>query len=198
MSSPRELIFRDDPEAKTRLWACSKCGRAYADKEWAESCCRPAICDCGAECDEPYTACRSCRSKKEQEQLAAAFEKAPKVEWSAFEGDCLCCPYCEKYSIGPDALLDDHEDMGGYLPTWAWGCVEKRVTIDAERFIADELERHNWFEEAFDAVTGLSELQAFLDDWTAKNIPPAYEPGDVVVTFEKIAAEREAELAEDA
>lgn len=153
--------------------ACGKCGLTAIDQEAAERCCRPTLCGCGAECEKGRTACKACRDSNRAAARKKAFEQATKIQAADYSG-WLYCESADKFFESLDDLLEHYYDRDD-IPTWAWACTEKRLSLDALELVSYQLECQEWFDGACDYIPGdLAELQAALDA-VAAAIPPAQE-----------------------
>lgn len=114
-AKPKIMYDSDEAAQKVTLtgWRSRK-GHFYGDNEhlarWDG--CTHQICDCGAEMERGWTACYSCRDKKQLEK----YEALPFKEWDGetpltlhdddeyfWEEDGLLC-YCEMNDLKPEDL----------------------------------------------------------------------------------------------
>lgn len=66
------------------VWYCDKCHFVKREQAEAESCCRPRVCECGAECQGHYTSCNACQHERDEKRIAARVALArhvPEAEW---------------------------------------------------------------------------------------------------------------------
>jgi hypothetical protein len=195
-ATPIECIQKGGDPEKTVIWACGTCKLAKASKEDALECCAPYVCEkCGK---EVKSYCEDCSKKKQWAREKATYDKAKKVMLSEYSGDWLFCDRCNEYHPDVDSLLDAHDDDDD-PPTWAWGTTEQPFTLDAERIISDELESQEFYEDAFDNISGesLKELQTFLDAWLKKQDMKSYMVDyGTVVDIEALVNQRRKEQDE--
>lgn len=183
MGDVRELVFRGDD--KTRLYACSDCGKAYsptiyacrddlaheAAKRAAMDCCAPRHCTiCGVEVEQPWTACRPCRERNSLQKCAIIH----RAEWTdPVQHDGMAGEWGEGYSSSVNALLeawaDEHWVKIGPQhppPAYCWPCKPSKFEIDPERALESALEEMH--EDACDQIVDADEFYDFIEAWNAK------------------------------
>ena len=156
--------------APTRVYACGKCGHVKSSDVEAESCCRPSICPCGKNPNDPgWTLCNDCRRSKEIERERARFEKAEKV--TAWDGPVYLEGAGNEFFSDLEEFLqwwqDEAVDWDGEPPAYVWTC-HVRNTVSAD--VSDITEHIEWPEGMEDAeLKGLDELRAAVDAFNAAN-----------------------------
>lgn len=192
-ASPLELLLKGGDPEKIVLWGCGTCHVSAKSQEDAIECCAPFVCEkCGK---EVKSYCEDCSKKERQAREQVTFDKAKKVMLSEYAGDWVFCDHCDEYFADVDSLLDAHDD-DAELPTWAWGTTEQPSTLDAERIISEQLESQEFYEDAFENISGeaVKELQTFLDAWLKKQDMKSYMVDhSVVVDFEALVNARRKE-----
>src|SRR3990172_7322010 len=75
-----ELCF--DSGAKAGVWYCGECGTTHPEKQMAEKCCNPYICECGKELPrkEHRTRCKDCAHRQLADRNARRLAEATLVE----------------------------------------------------------------------------------------------------------------------
>lgn len=152
-------------------WFCGKCGQIKHDKNLAESCCKPAVCDCGKEIEEKYyTSCKICRFENDRKREQNRFNKAEKLtEWDGpvflegYGNDGYCSDLSEFLDYISDEEIEENEIK------YVWCCEEVPL---ANLDIDEVLNNHT--EEAYegfsiDDFNGLDELRAAVDIFNKKN-----------------------------
>ena len=157
-----ELFHADGRTAG--VYYCAQCRHVHREKQLAEECCKPHICECGAECAKHWCICDECRSKKDIARELARFEKAEKVtEWSG----PVCEPQGDRYARNIDELLELLEEDA--TPEYVWTCSARPVCqLDYDKIIEHATEdAYEEFES--DSLDGDVELMAALDAFNAAN-----------------------------
>lgn len=117
-----ELFHQDGRSAE--IYYCGQCRIVHRTQGFAEQCCKPNICECGAECPQYYTSCNECRRKKDIARERERFEKADKVTtWDGPVAD----PHSERYGANLDELLELLDCDGFEPPEYVWTCNERPV-----------------------------------------------------------------------
>jgi hypothetical protein len=171
----KELVTRGTD--KVVALYCGKCGIVHPliHPEWAEQCCKPAICECGQPKRAGHTACDACWKASQAAKEQARFEKAEKIPFESYKIDFL---YCE--GLGNDGFVPESE-LGEILgemapkdrPKWMWACKEIGLRkLDAVDLVASLTE--DLYEDA-DEQVDTDELQRVLDEWHAKQHVISYE-----------------------
>jgi len=186
----RELVFRDDPSAETKLYACGECGACYSPKnvgvqnaiDMAKSCCVPArhTCRvCGAAIPKYRTLCKR---HAEQAQLRKAAQIDAK-DWSdpVQHDEAPGGWNGEGYFSSPDELREHWEDhhwitIGPQVPppAYCWPCIPRTLLLDPERILDQALE--DMPEEAADEIVDADDLFDFIEAWNAKQTCVTWYP----------------------
>jgi hypothetical protein len=146
-------------------YACSECGRVFNTKNLAEICCEPAICECGRTCRKPWTACDTCLEKKRQDKERQKFEAAEKLPWEKYDGPVY---FNDEYYSDVEEMADCLACAGIELPKYVWACRKFGLTLNAVDIISRELESQEFYEDAFEHVVAISQLQEAIDEWSEK------------------------------
>lgn len=189
VAAPIECVQKGGDPEKTVIWACGTCKIAKETKEAALECCALWRCDeCQKDAPKYHTLCDDCRRKKDQAKAQARYNKAKKVKLAEYGGTWLFCDHCDEFFPDFDSFIDGHDGIElEDIPEWAWGTYEKKFSLDAENIVANELERDEMHEDAFENIpdAALKEMQEFFDKWTEKNPVVSFFPDDdIVVDFE--------------
>ena len=75
-------------------------------------------------------------------------------------------PYNEGYFTEIEELIDWCKDNGVEIPKYVWGTYKTKISIDGDSIVEDAC--CDLHEDAFSNITGLDELQEFLDEWCSK------------------------------
>lgn len=180
MIGPIELTVRGTDNVVAH--ACGKCRIVARTREEAERCCEPLTCDgCGAVI-KSY--CMPCAEARLAAQEAERFAKATKVAAAEYDGEYL---FVEDFA-GGDAGEGYFSDEGSLrdacasrdceVPAYAWACVARRMSLDADDVVESALESQEAREDAVDGISPLAmfELAAFLIGWAEKHGPVSYHP----------------------
>ncbi len=179
----RELVFRDDPNGKAKLYACGECGTCYSPKtfcgpgateqaqRFAEQCCTERVCatdGCDNTLGNKHPAggqmyCGPCAGRRQDDRKRARFLKVPtKVHARDYR-----CPvdgyetsvYCDGY--------DDPVDVDDARGEEEWGFALKPAPLP--QLDADDIVRslcEDLWEDAYDVFRGhVPDLQERLDAW---------------------------------
>jgi hypothetical protein len=144
-----------------------------------------------------YSLCVDCKEKHDQEREAARFEKAEKILEVDYDGPVFHENYPENdgYAASLDemmewffaeGLLDDGQLP---LPHYVWACKVRTLKLDAQSILEGVIS-DRFYEEAYDDLTGIDELQTALDAWCGVQTIESWEsdPGRaVLVDFEERA-----------
>ena len=176
----RELTFKGESEPK--LYACGKCGKAYSPKIYAsrddmthaaarraaDECCKPRFCDCGAELDSSWTACRTCRERR---RLA----EATIIEAAEYSGpvSAECAgEWGEGYSSDLAAMIEACHGTGEPVPAYCHPCTDHPLKIDPISILENATEEMH--EEAADQIVDADELITFISAWNKKQTCVTY------------------------
>jgi hypothetical protein len=146
-------------------YACPECGRVFNTKNLAEICCEPVICECGRTCRKPWTACDTCLEKNRQDKERQKFEAAEKLPWEKYDGPVYLN---DEYFVDVEDMADRFAYAGIELPEYVWACTTALLTLNAEEIISRELEAQEFYEDAFEHVVAISQLQEAIDEWSEK------------------------------
>ena len=155
-------LFTSEAKA-TGIFFCSKCRVVHRDRDGANKCCQPTLCqDCGVEIFQYYTKCNACLEMK---QLEAAQETE---DWCGmFVG--------EKFFSDEDSLVeylsdvDEVEDIDDF-PNYAFAATANVIPkLIAQDLVFNVIETD--VHEDFDVedLEGLAELQRGLDVFVNEN-----------------------------
>ena len=151
-----------------KAYQCEKCGSSYIDKNVADNCCQPRLCeDCG--CELPYkwymTICESCKDKRN-------FNRGKVLTMDEFlqsEYKDNMVYYNGEYYIDIDDCLEtlwDREELGGV--EYIKATDEYLHELDADSLI-EELECNtNCEDDLYVDKQGVTELEDFLNKWNYK------------------------------
>jgi hypothetical protein len=157
------------------IYHCEKCRVVHREKQLADECCLPRICDCGAECPQCYTVCDDCRRKKEREREAERFAKAEKVtEWNGAiysDGRGWNEGFFANVEDLEDWLACEEEDDGSQpdRPEYVWTCDDKPFCQLEYDHIIENATQEAY--EDWDAgnISGEKELKAAIEAFNEAN-----------------------------
>jgi hypothetical protein len=192
-AEPLALIVKGRVPDQVVAWACGRCGIVHQHEANARVC---LSCSCGRcgkprEKDQHESICGECHAKmfaeadeREAAKERSRYEKAAKVAWSAYGGECFYSPEADGGGGGEGFFWDQGEfldyfaEKGEEPPAYAWACNPTRLTLTAGDIIANALENGDFHEEAGEDIPrgAAEEMQAFLDEWTAEHSPVSYFP----------------------
>lgn len=190
----RELTFKG--ESATKLYACGKCGKAYSPKIYAcrddkahaaarraaEECCKPRFCDCGAELDSRWTACRPCREIK-------ILAKATIIEAADYSGPVIAeCAgeWGDGYSSDLAAMIEACHEVGDPVPAYCHPCTYHPLQIDPASILENATEEMH--EGAADQIVDADELTDFINAWNEKQTCVTYyEDRSRVIIIDRVA-----------
>jgi hypothetical protein len=198
-------------EATERMtYVCGRCDRWHLTRDEADACC---VCEepgCAATV-ERYTsrrkdhlpayneATRRARAEERSAQDRAAFEKARKVSWRAYDGpvfvDDGSTGSCgEGFYRNAAELLDWRTGDGATAPPWCWATRPMpRLALDADSILEGYLD--DYPEDAGDGLD-VAALQTALDAWCAGNQPVSFEADySTAIVFDDVATAPSAEAA---
>lgn len=176
----RELTFKG--ESVPQIYACGKCPRCYSPKIYAarddishaaarraaEECCKPRLCECGAELESPWTACAPCREKK-------ILAKATIIEAAEYSGPVSAQCRGEwggGYSSDLSAMIESCLDARVPVPSYCHPCTEYALKIDPISILERATEEMH--EDAADQIVDADELVAFIDGWNERQTCVTY------------------------
>lgn len=173
------------------IYACGKCGCVFNDLStaWrggestglasAEECCRPRICECGAECAPHRTACSLCLARKDRERTEARVQRATQYTVDTVPDGPLYVEDDHFFHDVPELLeWMDGEDLEG--PVVAWLCDVETPQLDpSDVFESFELRLELGSDVTLeDVVTDLEDLERAIKAWNAKQTPSLWSPRD--------------------
>jgi len=179
---------------EAQCFRCDKCNKAYMEKEAAEKCCAPKICEyCGAEMPPKYyyTACDFCREKRR-------YDNADKMSLAEYVDADPHLPVFTKTGelIMPDDMwvFDDwksHSD--DKRPEYVYGAISRFVKLDAEGIIENLNEQVTFEEDDVEMFSddALDEIWGFCANWNDRNEYEYYDENWKLVVI--IPAEKENE-----
>lgn len=121
-----------------------------------------------------YNTCYSeqCIHEREIERNAKKFEKATKSTYDKVPSHrkemmySEVYPYDEGYFSDLDELYEACEDNDIEIPEYVWSTVSNDITLNAVEIVENAC--CYLHEQAIHRITGIEELQEFLDKWCAK------------------------------
>lgn len=151
-----------------KVYECGICKKVYFDEKIAEDCCKNYNCeDCGVEIPRYRLLCDTCSLKRK-------FEKAEKLTkwdgWVYWEG----LGYNEGYFRDIGELIEHCEDEGIAVPDWVFTCTPTNHKLDIKYAI--EIMLDDAYEDAYEGLIDLDELEEFIDKWNAKQRIVTYYP----------------------
>jgi hypothetical protein len=162
-------LFRADG-TPTGIYHCEKCRIVHRTKQFADKCCAPLLCACGAGCPQYYTACDECRRKKYVEKERARFEAAEKVtEWSGAvfsDGYGLNEGYFSSVADFLDYWASEHDEEE--LPEYVWTC-----------------DSHSFCQLNYDHIIENATQESY-DDWDRDEIEGAEALKAAIETFNEV------------
>lgn len=180
-SAPIELFVRSGKSAG--VWACGTCRVIYGNLDAAAMCCAPRTCDCGvtfSKEDWPYTCCRPCKAKHDEERAQAQWDQAEKITEAQARGQVYDDDHGE-FHADIDAFLDwledaQHEHEDPDMRPRVYACTLSGLHYSAEHAIDSMLEDHH--EDARDELgeDACAQLQAMLDVWCAAQGVRSWDP----------------------
>jgi len=145
---------------------CSECRNVAQNKELAEGCCKPSLCDCGVEIHKYSTTCDKCREASDLVMVIENLAKAKRVHAAAFE-----MVFSDETSRNDGFFeLGDIEEVfeDSEMPFYVFKCKKECwAGLDAAEIIENEMD-NGWFEGASDSVESYEELKTFLESWNEK------------------------------
>ena len=173
-------LIVDGREPRTVVaYACGKCGVVRKTEAEASRCCEPRVCACGTGIAETYfTACSKCRASQEATRAEAKHAKAKKIRLADYELEWVYCDCCEEYYSDSSELFDRHHDDGTDLPSWAWACEKKILSLNASDILVNALE--DFHEEAYDNIEAgaIAKLQVAMDAFCDEQEVTSYYGSD--------------------
>ena len=149
-----------------KAYQCEKCGSSYIDKNVADKCCQPKLCeDCGCEIPKNhyYIVCDECRAKSEEKKELDRYNKATKYTFESAPKESIEYVYNEKYPHNEGYFDYDEGDDLEYNIKYVYGTKRISPTYDAWDIIESMLE--DSFEDANDRVNDeeIDKLQQAID-----------------------------------
>lgn len=184
----RGLSFNDDPENKTRLYACGKCGLCYSPKAYAcgedkaheaasraaEECCAPVHCkDCGCIIEKYRTLCSNCAETRKVRKATPVWFR----DWSDpvyLEGTPDWCGWGEGYQETVKDLLDACAAEWMPEPAYCWPCTCTPLALNAESLLEHAVD--DMHEDAMDEIVDADGLVAFIEAWNANQTCETWYP----------------------
>ena len=151
-------------------YQCGVCKKAYFDKDIAEKCCVPRLCeDCGKEIESYRIVCEPCYEKRQ-------FDKAEKLTYAQWDGWVQRdgYGYNEGYFESVDDLLQHCEDEDIEPPDWVFCCESREHKLNADDILDNMLSDAH--EDARDCIVDEEELCRFVKEWNAKQTVATYYP----------------------
>jgi hypothetical protein len=168
--NPKEPLplFTQRPEGirEEKAFACGECGSVYSTKESAIYCCKQSVCeDCGNDCNKAWIKCSDCSDK-------IRLEKA--IEIKDFDGPVYYEEADRYFSSYEEALDWFHDEPEDECPEYLFPCIENpcpKLDLDsALENLTEEL-----FEDAYDHLKGVKELQIAVDEFNKKQTLTSWE-----------------------
>lgn len=169
LKAPLRLVREED--GVLVALACATCGRVYGlDDSFADRCCnrRCADCETALPVRHPYTVCDQCRPIREAKRDAELRAKATRIPESEYSGPVYVDgAWNDGYLRDTDELREWAADSEAPVSlTEVWACTTRRLQLpDAERLCEDMTQ--DSFEDAYDQLVGIEELQIALDAFNA-------------------------------
>lgn len=116
-----ELFHADGRTAD--IFYCGKCRIVHRTQSFAEKCCAPIMCECGAKAEQYRTECAACWRAKEVQREAEKFAKAEKL--SAWDGWVFWDGTGHNDGFFPSLEeLEEHLECNDDLPlpAYVWTC----------------------------------------------------------------------------
>jgi len=154
------IPFFRAPDKDPEFFACGKCGQVHDIAEVAEKCCRPNICECGAECRLYWLSCDQCLDRKRAERDKAARDKAPRIKLADYDGP-VYDEHMDKYFENADLWLEECE-MDDVEPVYGWTCDVRTASLDIMGAIENALDDVEYEDAYFDNE---DELIDFVNEW---------------------------------
>ena len=149
-----------------KAYQCEKCGSSYIDKNVADNCCQPKLCeDCGCEIPKNhyYIVCAECRTKREEKKELDKYNKATKYTFESAPKDSIEYVYSKLFPYN-EGYFDPEEETVGTLPIkYVYGT--KRISPSYDVWDAVESMLEESYEDASDNVnkSELEKLQLAFD-----------------------------------
>lgn len=190
MAEPLRLMIQGTDTVAA--YACGECRVIYGYEEMARKCCSPRVCGCGAAIAyRYYTACDDCRRKADEKRADERFEKAPRVSRRDHNGPVCESEYGDKYHPDTESFVDEWMSYHDALPAYVWACETRRLELDAEEIVRQELERSESDEDANDRVEGIDELQKAMNEWVERHPVEWWVPNGMVVMLDGYPVDEE-------
>jgi hypothetical protein len=156
------FTMRADGIREEKCFACGECGTVTKTKEIAEQCCKQTYCTCGAETPQYMTLCSHCRDKK-------MWDAAEEIEeWDGPVFDESREKWFESFDEALEYYEEIEEEDDGSAPEFLQPCNKTPFPgIDTESVL--ETLTENMFEDAYDHLKGIEELEAAVKIFNEKN-----------------------------
>lgn len=158
--------------------ACGTCGRVYALNDgFAERCCDPRCADCGAELPlrGGWACCAPCLEKRNARSEAERQAKAIRVTEADYDGPVFHDgAWNEGYLRDVDELREWAECKGVEMPAAVWACTSKPLHLASASQLCEDMTQDS-FEDAYDHLVGIEELQVAIDAFNAKQTAEEWE-----------------------
>lgn len=197
-AEPIEIVRKDTQ--KIVGYACGKCGvvswlqRAIAVssetakdlRSEAQRHCDPKLCEhCGQERFSHYTTCKECHIKLEAAREQAHYDKAEKVHWTNWIGECFYDDRKDQYHFDLSELEDDCDSAEDW-PPWVYACENVSLTLDAADILDTAIRQQdgpdpNEYESV--GVHAVARLQKQLDEWLAAEKINWYQKNESLIVL---------------
>ena len=150
-----------------KAYQCEKCGSSYIDKNVADNCCQPKLCeDCGIEIPKNhyYVVCDKCRVKREEKKELDRYNKATKYTFESAPKESTKIIYSELYPYNEGFMYDiEDEDIEKYEIKYVYGT--KRISPHYDAWDMVEYMLEDSYEDSDDQVDNkeLEKLQSAID-----------------------------------
>ena len=151
------------------MWYCEKCRLMGPDRETAEECCKPRLCECGSEVGRGMAMCDKCRTAYRHEKEVKRWEEAKPVRYI----DVPAMVYIENHDVftdEPETWIEecdvpDGEDPPRLSDLRIYACHRVLPETDVCHLLDDALD--NAYDDAFDDIPDGADakLQKMLDEW---------------------------------
>lgn len=171
VKNPKEplALFTQRPEGirEEKAFACGECGCVYSTRESAIYCCKQSVCEsCGKDCNKGWIKCGDCSDK-------IRLEKAIEIKPEDHDGAVYYEPsdrYFESYDEALDYYCDEDEK-----PDWLHPCEEHPCPkLNLDDVLINLVE--DLFEDAYDHLNGIKELQVAVDKFNSCQSLKTWEP----------------------
>lgn len=164
-------------EAKSlHVWICNKCKNMYINKDDAERCCSPGICDtCGKPTENWYIhECDECFEKRVWEHASSKMPLSLYIN----QAECTCLYWRHEYYDTVDELI---EANGGEFPKHGvYGCYYDIAGINPDDIIDYLIDKDD-----FSCVPkdGIDMIYDFADRFNEEFAVPLIEPDTTLAIY---------------